>query len=101
MNTFSLCLIIRCFLPTVFSSSLFVKVVFFPEDLTLIYVTCAFETAWFLKKRSPWCALLSDDDFKVLEYAEDLDYYWIDGYGYKINYEQACPTIKDMHTFFR
>lgn len=69
-------------------------------DVTIIYVTCSFETAWFPKKQSPWCSLLSDIDFKVLEYAEDLDYYWIDGYGYDINHQQACPTIHDMFTFF-
>lgn len=70
------------------------------DDLSLVYVTCSFETAWFPKKHSPWCSLLSDDDFKVLEYAEDLDYYWIDGYGHPINHEQACPTIRDMFSFF-
>ncbi|KAK3930957.1 Multiple inositol polyphosphate phosphatase 1 [Frankliniella fusca] len=70
------------------------------DDLSLIYVTCSFETAWYPKKQSPWCSLLSDNDFKVLEYAEDLDYYWIDGYGHAINHQQACPTIKDMFSFF-
>ncbi|XP_034252056.1 multiple inositol polyphosphate phosphatase 1-like [Thrips palmi] len=70
------------------------------DDVILIYVTCSFEIAWFPKKNSPWCAVLSDYDLKVMEYAEDLDNYWIDGYGYKINYEQACPTIKDMFNFF-
>jgi len=36
-----------------------------------------------------------------MEYAEDLDNYWVDGYGYQINYQQACPTLKDMFNFFR
>lgn len=70
-------------------------------DVTLIYNTCSFETAWFPRKRSPWCSLLSDFDFSVLEYTEDLDNYWIDGYGHDINHKQACPTVKDMFTFFR
>lgn len=26
----------------------------------------------------------------------DLKHYWNDGYGFRINYQQACPTIKDM-----
>jgi hypothetical protein len=37
---------------------------------------------------------------QVFEYAEDLEYYWIDGYGYNITYRQACPPIKDMMQHF-
>lgn len=70
------------------------------DDIFLMYVTCSFEIAWFPKQHSPWCSVLSDYDLKVLEYAEDLDNYWIDGYGYEINYKQACPPIKDMFSFF-
>lgn len=37
---------------------------------------------------------------QVFEYAEDLEYYWIDGYGYNITYRQACPPVKDMMQHF-
>ncbi|XP_046680138.1 multiple inositol polyphosphate phosphatase 1-like [Homalodisca vitripennis] len=66
------------------------------EDAKLIYQTCAFETAWHPKSPSPWCALFSKDDLEILEYSEDLKYYWIDGYGYPITYKQACVAVNDM-----
>lgn len=36
---------------------------------------------------------------KVLEYAEDLKYYWQDGYGHELTYRQACPAFRDMFNF--
>ena len=36
-----------------------------------------------------------------MEYREDLEYYYEDGYGYEINYKQACPIIKDVHDRFK
>ncbi|KAG7198866.1 hypothetical protein KM043_015692 [Ampulex compressa] len=70
------------------------------ETAVLIYIACAFETAWNRSVESPWCKLLSSSDFQVLEFAEDLDYYWIDGYGHRLTYEQACPALMDMFQFF-
>ncbi|XP_073983725.1 multiple inositol polyphosphate phosphatase 1-like [Rhodnius prolixus] len=70
------------------------------EDVHLMYVTCSFETAWNRKTKSPWCSLLSERDFKILEYAEELKYYWKDGYGFEINHNQACPLIKNVFTQF-
>lgn len=66
----------------------------------LIYTTCAFETAWYKNTDSPWCKLLSLNEFKLLEFADDLEYYWIDGYGYSVNYLQACAALQDMFSFF-
>ncbi|KAJ4432670.1 hypothetical protein ANN_21293, partial [Periplaneta americana] len=71
------------------------------RDAFLIYITCSFETAWDHRARSPWCAAFSETNMKVFEYAEDLEYYWIDGYGYNITYRQACPPIKDMLQHFQ
>ncbi|XP_067009496.2 multiple inositol polyphosphate phosphatase 1-like [Anabrus simplex] len=68
------------------------------EDVRLMYLTCAFETAWYRWKKSPWCAAFSEENFKVLEFAEDLNSYWVDGYGYNLTYEQACPAVTDMAT---
>uniref|UniRef100_T1I420 2,3-bisphosphoglycerate 3-phosphatase n=1 Tax=Rhodnius prolixus TaxID=13249 RepID=T1I420_RHOPR len=70
------------------------------EDVKSMYTTCGFETAWNRETKSPWCSLLSERDFKILEYAEDLKYYWNDGYGFEINRNQACPLIKNVFTQF-
>lgn len=68
-------------------------------DVKLIYHTCGYETAWNKLSKSPWCSILTNDDFKVLEFAEDLRFYWRDGYGYELTYKQACPAFSDMIKF--
>ncbi|KAJ8679356.1 hypothetical protein QAD02_015143 [Eretmocerus hayati] len=70
------------------------------DDAWLMYLMCAFETAWTPNIRSPWCDLFTLKDLKVLEFMDELKYYWTDGYGYQLNYEQACPALKDMFQFF-
>ncbi|XP_066595136.1 multiple inositol polyphosphate phosphatase 1 [Prorops nasuta] len=70
------------------------------EIAHLIYTMCGFETAWYTNKVSPWCQILSLNDMKVLEFAEDLEYYWIDGYGFPLTYKQACSAMLNMFKFF-
>ena len=70
------------------------------ETANMMYTICGFETAWWIDTESPWCRMFSLDEFKILEYAEDLKKYWIDGYGHKLSYEQACPILIDMFDFF-
>ncbi|XP_053988500.1 multiple inositol polyphosphate phosphatase 1 [Hylaeus volcanicus] len=69
------------------------------EIASLMYTMCGFETAWHPNIESPWCRMFSLNDLKVLEFAEDLKKYWVDGYGYKLNYEQACPALRNMFDF--
>jgi len=38
---------------------------------------------------------------QILEFREDLEYYYEDGYGFPINYEQACPPVKDLYDQFK
>ncbi|KAL1497696.1 hypothetical protein ABEB36_008614 [Hypothenemus hampei] len=70
------------------------------SDVLLMYITCGFETAWNKYSKSPWCSVFSEENFKVLEYLEDLKYYWQDGYGYDLSYKQACPAFGDMISHF-
>ncbi|CAG0898433.1 unnamed protein product [Darwinula stevensoni] len=65
------------------------------EDLEIMYESCRFEVALQLPN-APWCAAFSPEDFFILEYWQDLKYYWQDGYGYSVNYEQACPLLQDL-----
>ncbi|EFX64111.1 hypothetical protein DAPPUDRAFT_327766 [Daphnia pulex] len=53
-----------------------------------------FDKAWRPKDLSPWWAVFNEDDLQILEYREDLEYFYEDGYGYQINYEQACAPLK-------
>ena len=66
------------------------------QHVQVIYETCAFETAWWKRKMSPWCTLFDKDTIRMLEFAEDLEYYWKDGYGFEITHSQACPAIRDL-----
>lgn len=66
------------------------------EDIVLMYTSCGFESAWDPGFESPWCALFSRQDLELLEYREDLDYYWIDGHGYPLTGSIACVAFQDM-----
>ncbi|XP_017054892.2 multiple inositol polyphosphate phosphatase 1 [Drosophila ficusphila] len=76
-----------------------------PEDVQLMYAVCAFETAWNRPRRgsetrsssdSVWCNFFDVAALKALEFFEDLEYYWNDGYGYELTHRIACPAIADM-----
>lgn len=72
---------------------------FFPiltDDIILMYTACTFETAWYKFQYSPWCSIFDESQLKIMEFYYDLKHFWNDGYGFGINYQQACPAIKDM-----
>jgi len=68
-------------------------------DVANMYTTCAFETAWNWKSKSPWCAVFNLGTIKIFEYADDLKHFWIDGYGFDLTFKQACPVFGDMFNF--
>lgn len=68
-------------------------------DLEVIYTACAFENSWkhqLFNGQSVWCSLFKDEQLKVMEYLEDLEYYWIDGPGFEITRKVACKTVEDL-----
>ncbi|XP_053670088.1 multiple inositol polyphosphate phosphatase 1 [Anopheles nili] len=71
-----------------------------PEEARAVYQTCAFETAWNERYISPWCLLFDKESITTMEYNEDLKYYWIDGYGYALTYQQACSAFTDLFASF-
>ncbi|KAL7632520.1 UNVERIFIED_CONTAM: hypothetical protein RMT77_017137 [Armadillidium vulgare] len=64
--------------------------------LTAIYDECRYETAWFPNKESIWCKPFSPKDIEVLEYYEDLKYYYEDSYGTPLNAQIACKAVSDL-----
>ncbi|KAL1923397.1 uncharacterized protein VTP21DRAFT_8377 [Calcarisporiella thermophila] len=64
-----------------------------------IYKACAFEWAIFRRKET-WCSLLNLDDFKLLEYYEDIEDYYKHSYGNPLNEYVGCDLatslVKDM-----
>ncbi|XP_068230848.1 multiple inositol polyphosphate phosphatase 1-like [Palaemon carinicauda] len=70
-------------------------------DVETMYDACRYYKAWDPVALSPWCAAFTPENLKVLEYWQDLLYYYEDGYGHAINYESACPPIQDLVQHFR
>nr|XP_024217306.1 multiple inositol polyphosphate phosphatase 1 isoform X2 [Halyomorpha halys] len=61
-----------------------------------IYDMCRFDKAWNFKTHSPWCSPFEKHHLKVMEYDEDLDYYYRSGYGNPFTAKLGCPLIRDM-----
>lgn len=73
------------------------------KDVELIYTMCGYETAWrhhLYNGKSIWCSLFdkNEDHLKILEYLEDLEYYYIDGPGFEVTRKVACKTVNDLLT---
>ncbi|EZA54626.1 Multiple inositol polyphosphate phosphatase [Ooceraea biroi] len=70
------------------------------EKIVAMYDACRYEKAWAVTKLSPWCAVFSKDELRILEYREDLYYYYKAGYGRDINSRLGCPLLHDMMQHF-
>lgn len=66
------------------------------EDVELMYTICAYETAWRHNPKNPWCYGFDEPKYKIMEFLEDLEYYYIDGYGHEITKEICCHTAEDL-----
>ena len=71
------------------------------SDLDMMYVMCNFDLAWKPSKHSIWCYMFPTLGLQLMEYREDLEYYWVDGPGYPVTGQQACVLAKDMMDTFR
>jgi multiple inositol-polyphosphate phosphatase/2,3-bisphosphoglycerate 3-phosphatase len=71
------------------------------DVLEAIYVGCVFGQAWQPQRASPWCSVFHDSDLAVMEYREDLEAFWRDGYGNRVNLEPACVIMEDVFKTFR
>ena len=65
-------------------------------SLDLMYIACNFDLAWRPDQPSPWCGVFSDEQLEVMEYREDLEYYWVDGPGHAVTAAQSCVLMRDL-----
>lgn len=70
------------------------------DQVSLTYTMCRYDKALYYGQLSPWCAAFSNSDLLVLEYVDDLLYYYKDGYGFEINWMQACNPVVDVANYF-
>ncbi|XP_062550122.1 multiple inositol polyphosphate phosphatase 1-like [Armigeres subalbatus] len=68
------------------------------EQVEDLWDACRFEQAWHPYENSPWCSVFTKNQVDVLEYKEDLKYYYQNSYGYKESSNLACFTVADMIT---
>lgn len=71
------------------------------DPILTMYDVCRYEKAWTVTKLSSWCAVFSKEELRVLEYREDLEYYYKAGYGNEINSKLGCVVLEDMMNHFR
>lgn len=69
------------------------------EVIYTMYDMCRFDQAWFVSQPSDWCAAFTPEHIKVLEYNEDIKYYYKSGYGNPLNLNLPCEAVKDMLKF--
>lgn len=69
-------------------------------EIKLMFDMCRYEKAWYIDDQSTWCASFTKQNFKVLEYAEDLMYYYEAGHGITLNAKMGCMPVKDWLTRF-
>ena len=70
------------------------------HEIETIFVSCVFGQAWQPKKGVPVCQIFSEEETKILEFREDLEYFWQDGYGFEVNFKPACVLMKDVFEHF-
>ncbi|KAJ9598264.1 hypothetical protein L9F63_011085, partial [Diploptera punctata] len=66
------------------------------DDINAIYDGCRFDHAWHHDEISPWCAAFTEEELQVMEYQEDLLYYYYTGYGTDMNTNMGCAPVKDF-----
>ncbi|XP_063995033.1 multiple inositol polyphosphate phosphatase 1-like [Diachasmimorpha longicaudata] len=71
------------------------------DKIRSMYDMCRYDKVWAVEKLSPWCAVFNNEELKVMEYAEDLEYYYTAGYGREVNKIIGCFPLQDMMNRFR
>jgi multiple inositol-polyphosphate phosphatase / 2,3-bisphosphoglycerate 3-phosphatase len=68
------------------------------KQIDTIFDMCRYDQSWYLQEHSAWCAAFTPEHVNVLEYLEDLKYYYKSGPGSEINSNIMCAAMKDMMT---
>lgn len=71
------------------------------ENITTLYDLCRYFWSGIENKFSPWCAIFTTGDLKVLEYIEDLEHYYKYGYGSPITELLAQVPMTDLFNNFQ
>lgn len=62
-----------------------------------LYDICRYELSWYIHRPSAWCVIFEPKHIEILEYSEDLYYYYKSGYGNEdINSRVTCDLMADF-----
>nr|XP_034824785.1 multiple inositol polyphosphate phosphatase 1-like [Maniola hyperantus] len=70
------------------------------ETITALYDLCRYTWSAEDSKISPWCALFTNTDLEILEYAQDLRHYYRNSYGTAGNDVFGRIPLGDLFTSF-
>lgn len=66
------------------------------DDIDALYNGCTFGQAWKPKVPSPFCKVFTEHELELMEYREDLEYFWVDGYGFDVTQKIPCVIMLDV-----
>lgn len=66
------------------------------KQVDTMWDMCRYDQAWYLQDESAWCAAFTHENVNVLEYLEDLKYYYRASYGSELSSNIMCAAVKDM-----
>lgn len=67
------------------------------KEIRDLYDLCRYELAWYIDEPSAWCTIFTPEHIEILEYSEDLYYYYKAGYGNEdINSRVTCDLMADF-----
>lgn len=71
------------------------------RQVRTLWDICNFEQLWDMSRPAPFCGAFSFEDNLMLEYFEDLDFYYNSGFGgpRRLFENMNCPLIQDMLDF--
>ncbi|XP_050431284.1 multiple inositol polyphosphate phosphatase 1-like [Adelges cooleyi] len=61
-----------------------------------MYESCRYNKALVLNSFPAWCGLFTRQELQLLEYYEDLDFYYKYGYGSDFNVKVGCPIAHEL-----
>lgn len=66
-----------------------------------VWDICRYDQAWDLDRESAWCTAFKPEHVEVLEYAEDLKFFYKAGPGAELNSRVMCGAVQDMLQFIQ
>ncbi|KAF4129648.1 Histidine phosphatase superfamily (branch 2) [Phytophthora infestans] len=71
-----------------------------PTDAASAFSACAFDIMLY-NVTTQWCSLVSQAFLNHLEYSDELETFYEQGPGYKINYEISAVLLQDIYAYMK